>query len=97
MAITNTTFPKRAYFILIFRLFSKKIDSRSRQLFVCSWIQHVTLPFTNSDETEESSLSLSNEDSDSTSEEHGEEEADDVKLEAEQDGFKRERNEDEED
>lgn len=53
----------------------------------------MTLPFTNSDETEESSLSFSDEDSDSTSEEdneYGEEEAGDIEPEAEQDGPKRE-------
>lgn len=59
----------------------------------------MTLPFTNSDETEESSESLSDEDVDSSIEEDAErgEEADGVELEAEQDGSKRNFNSDEED
>lgn len=59
----------------------------------------MTLPFINSDETEESSESLSEEDLDSSIEEddeHGEE-ADVVELEVEQDGSKRNFNSDEED
>lgn len=59
----------------------------------------MTLPLTNSDETEESSESLSDEDLDSSIEEddeHGEE-ADGVELEVEQDVSKRNFNSDEED
>lgn len=57
------------------------------------------LPFINSDETEESSESLSDEELNSSIEEddeHGEE-ADGVELEVEQDGSKRNFNSDEED